>query len=225
MRHTSNEGLGDIMEIRINAESYMEYIELVTKKIEANKDYVTELDSITGDGDHWANMNMGFQKLLENKQELAAMNLGQMFQKIGMLIMSTVGGSSGVLYGSAYIKAAKTIGDKTEMDIHLLKDVLEAELNAIMERGNAQPGYKTMIDALHPAVNRFKEALAKGVDEKSALQELKQGAIDGMNSTKDMEAVRGRAYYQANKGVGHIDPGAVTMSYQIEVLVDYLNAI
>lgn len=210
------------MEIRITPKEYVEYIELVTKKIEASKEYVSELDSITGDGDHWANINMGFQKLVETREELASMKLGDMFKKIGMLVMSTVGGSSGVLYGSAYIKAAKTIGDKTEMDIQLLCDVLEAELNAIMERGNAKPGFKTMIDALHPAVERFKAALEKGLDNCSALQELKQGAIDGMNSTRDMEAVRGRACYQANKGVGHLDPGAVTMCYQIEVLVDYL---
>lgn len=211
------------MEIKITPKEYIKYIELVTNKIEANKEYVTELDSVTGDGDHWANINMGFQKLVETKEELASVKLGEMFKKIGMLIMSTVGGSSGVLYGSAYIKAAKTIGDTTVMDIQLLCDVLEAELNAIMERGNAKPGFKTMIDTLYPAVERFKAALEKGVDNCSALNELKQGAIDGMNSTKDMEAVRGRACYQANKGVGHLDPGAVTMCYQIEVLVDYLS--
>lgn len=210
------------MEIRITPKEYVEYIERVAKKIEANKDYVSELDSITGDGDHWANMNMGFQKLVENKEQLASMKLSEMFQKIGMLIMTTVGGSSGVLYGSAYINAAKAIGDKAEMDIHLLCTVYEAQLNAIMERGNAKPGFKTMIDALYPAVNRFKNALEQGMGSFSALQELKQGAIDGMNSTKDMEAVRGRACYQTNKGVGHLDPGAVTMCYQIEVLVDYL---
>ncbi|MFZ5987615.1 MAG: dihydroxyacetone kinase subunit DhaL [Bacillota bacterium] len=210
------------MEIRITPKEYIEYIELVAKKIESSKDYVTELDSITGDGDHWANINMGFQKLLENREQLASMRLNEMFQKVGMLIMSTVGGSSGVLYGSAYIKAAKTIGDKTELDIGTLCDVLESELNAIMERGNAQPGFKTMIDTLHPAVCRFKAAIEKGFDTRAALEELKQGAVDGMNSTRDMEAVRGRACYQANKGVGHLDPGAVTMCYQIEVLVDYL---
>ncbi|MCT4563200.1 MAG: dihydroxyacetone kinase subunit DhaL [Maledivibacter sp.] len=210
------------MNIKMTAKDYMEYIELVTKKIEQNKDYITELDSITGDGDHWANMNMGFQKLVENKEELAAMELKDMFKKIGMLIMSTVGGSSGVLYGSAYIGASKIIGDKEYLDIKLLCDVLEEELSAIMKRGNAEPGFKTMIDSLAPAVNRFKAALKSNGDESTALQELKQGAIDGMNSTKDMEAVRGRAFYQANKGVGHLDPGAVTMCYQLEILVDYL---
>lgn len=206
----------------MSSNDYMEYIELVTKKIEENKDYVTELDSITGDGDHWANMNMGFQKLVENKEELAAMKLSDMFKKIGMLIMSTVGGSSGVLYGSAYIGASKIIGDKEYLDIKLLCDVLEEELKAIMKRGNAKPGFKTMIDALDPAVNRLKAALENELDESAALQELKQGAIDGMNSTKDMEAIRGRAFYQANKGVGHLDPGAVTMCYQLEILADYL---
>ncbi len=210
------------MEIRITSKEYVEYIELITKKIEENKDYITKLDSETGDGDHWVNINMGFQKLVENKELLLSLKLGDMFKKIGMLIMSTVGGSSGVLYGSAYINAAKTIGDAEEMDIKLLCDVLEAELNAIMERGNAKPNYKTMIDSLYPAVNCFKDALDKNQDNYTALQALKQGAIDGMNSTMDMEAVRGRACYQQNKGVGHLDPGAVTMCYQIEVLVDYL---
>jgi len=210
------------MDIRITPKDYVEYIEQVARKIEENRDYVTELDSITGDGDHWVNINMGFQKLLENKEQLVAMGLGEMFRKIGMILMSTVGGSSGALYGSAYIRAAKTIGDVQEIDINLLCSVLRAELDAIMERGNTQPGYKTMVDTLYPAVNRFKAAIDKGMDTAGALQELKQGAIDGMNSTRDMEAVRGRAYYQANKGVGHLDPGAVTMCYQIEVLVDYL---
>lgn len=202
----------------------MDYIVTVAKKIEASKDYVSELDSITGDGDHWANMNMGFQKLIENRAELEALPLGDLFKKIGMLIMSTVGGSSGVLYGSAYIGAAKTIGAAQVMDINLLSAVLEAKLSAIMARGNAKPGFKTMIDALHPAVENLKAALASGADEKTALAAMKKGAIDGMESTKAMEAVKGRATYQANKGVGHLDPGAVTMCYQLETLADCLNA-
>lgn len=210
------------MKVKITSKEYVEYIDIVTKKIEENKDYITKLDSVTGDGDHWVNINMGFQKLVENKELLLSLKLSDMFKKIGMLIMSTVGGSSGVLYGSAYISAAKTIGESEEMDIKLLCEVLEAELNAIMQRGNAKPNFKTMIDSMYPAVNALKDAIEKDMDDYDALQAMKQGAIDGMNSTKDMEAVRGRACYQANKGVGHLDPGAVTMCYQLEVLVDYL---
>lgn len=210
--------------MRVTSKQYMEYIAAVAEKIAASKDYVSELDSVTGDGDHWANMNMGFQKLLENRTELETLPLGELFKKIGMTIMSGVGGSSGVLYGSAYIAAAKTVGSAESMDIGLLRDVLEAKLAAIMARGNAKPGFKTMIDSLAPAVENLKAALASGSDERSALAAMKRGAVEGMESTKAMEAVKGRATYQANKGVGHLDPGAVTMCYQLETLADCLSA-
>ena len=95
-------------------------------------------------------------------------------------------------------------------------------LDAIMSRGNAQPGWKTMIDSLHPAVECYKACLAEGISEEETLKKVKQAALDGAESTKGMEAVRGRATYQADKGVGHLDPGAVTMSYQIETLTDYV---
>lgn len=210
------------MKIYVDAKKYCEYLKKIAKRIENSKDYVTELDSITGDGDHWANINIGFQKLAENADKLSNMKLSEMFKNIGMIIMSASGGSSGVLYGSAFIRAAKTVGDEVEMDINLLCKVYESQLEAIMERGNAKPGYKTMIDTLYPAVEKFKKALMEGKDDWEALKAFKEGAIQGMNSTKDMEAVRGRACYQANKGKGHIDPGAVTMCYQIEELVDFL---
>lgn len=209
--------------MKINNIDYLNYLEIVTKKIEENRDYITELDSVTGDGDHWVNMNKGFQKLVEIREELEKLNLGDMFKKIGMTIMSTVGGSSGALYGSAYIRAAKAIGDKKEMDIELLSQVLEAKLNAIMERGNAKAGDKTMIDPLYLATEYLKKAIGEGKDEKEALDLLKEGSIKGMNDTKDMEAAKGRAYYQENKGRGHLDPGAVTMSYQLEILADYIK--
>lgn len=202
---------------------YMEYLELVLAKLAENREYVTELDSATGDGDHWVNMNMGFQKLVSNRETLEALSLKDMFKKIGMMIMSTVGGSAGVLYGSAYIKASQVIGAQETIDIALLKDILDAQLRAIMERGNAQPGFKTMIDPLHVGVTRLAKAMEEGRSDSDALQELKLGAIEGMEATRDMEAVKGRATYQTNKGVGCLDPGAVTMSYQIEVLVDYLT--
>lgn len=203
---------------------YLDYIDLVLEKLAQNRDYVTELDSATGDGDHWVNMNMGFQKLVSSREVLVNLSLKDMFKKIGMMIMSTVGGSAGVLYGSAYIKASQVIGEKETIDIALLKDILDAQLRAIMERGNAQPGFKTMVDPLHVGVTRLAAAIDAGWSDSDALLALKNGAIEGMEATRDMEAVKGRATYQTNKGVGCLDPGAVTMSYQIEVLVDYLTS-
>lgn len=210
------------MGFQITAQNYAEYIQLVYNKIHANGEYITRLDAATGDGDHWANINMGFEKLVEAVPELEKMSLFDEFKKISMIMMSVIGGSGGVLYGSAYMAAAKILKDKEVMGHQELCDVLHAMVNAIMSRGNAQPGMKTMIDSLFPAAACYKQCIAEGVSEKDTLVKVKQAALDGAESTREMEAVKGRAYYQTGKGVGHLDPGAVTISYQIEVLIDYI---
>jgi phosphoenolpyruvate---glycerone phosphotransferase subunit DhaL len=207
---------------QLSSKDYTEYIKLAAAKIHENGEYVTALDSATGDGDHWTNINMGFEKLLEAIPELETMSLFEEFKKIGIIMMSVIGGSSGVLYGSAYIGAAKALKDKESIENQDMCNVLEAMLNAIMARGNAEPGFKTMIDSLHPAVECYKDCIAKGLSERETVTLVKKVAIDGAQSTADMEAVRGRACYQANKGLGSLDPGAITMSYQIEVLMDYI---
>lgn len=212
------------MGFQLSSKDYAEYIKLAAAKIHENGDYVTALDSATGDGDHWSNINMGFEKLVEAIPELETMNVFEQFKKIGMIMMSVIGGSSGVLYGSAYIGAAKALKGKERIGNQEMCNVLEAMLDAIMARGDAKPGFKTMIDSLYPAVECYKDCIAKGMSEKDTVALVKKAAIDGAQSTADMEAVRGRACYQANKGVGHLDPGAVTMSYQIETLMDYISA-
>ena len=209
------------MGFQLTSKDYVEYIKLAYQKIHASGDYITELDAATGDGDHWANIDSGFGKLNELSDSLAQMTLVEQFKQIGKTMMSVIGGSSGVLYGSAYLAAAKTLKDKETIGNDELCGVLSAMLDAIMSRGNAQPGWKTMIDSLHPAVECYKACLAEGTSEEETLKKVKQAALDGAESTKGMEAVRGRATYQADKGVGHLDPGAVTMSYQIETLTDY----
>ena len=130
-----------------------------------------------------------------------------------MIMMSVIGGSGGVLYGSAYMEAAKLLNGKETIQNEELCGILEAMMNGIMKRGNAKPGMKTMLDALAPAAACYRKCIADGADEKQTLARVK----------REMEAVRGRAYYQANKGVGNLDPGAVTMSYQIETLMDYVE--
>lgn len=209
------------MALQLTSKDYMEYIKRAYELIHANGDYITELDSATGDGDHWSNINMGFEKLVEEADRLEILNLFDEFKEIGKIMMSVIGGSSGVLYGSAYLGAAKTLKDKEVITNKDLCDILAAMLDAIMSRGNAQPGWKTMIDSLHPAVTCYKESIEKGLSEEETLALVKKTAINGAENTKNMEAVRGRATYQANKGVGHLDPGAVTMSYQISTLMDF----
>ncbi len=210
------------MGFQLTTKDYIEYLKKAYEKIHADGDYITELDSATGDGDHWTNIDMGFEKLLEQAAELEQLSLFEAFKKISMTMMSVIGGSGGVLYGSAYMEAAKILKEKSVLELPDVCNILEAMMKGIMNRGKAEPGCKTMLDALHPAVECFKDCIAKGLSEAETLALVKKAALDGAESTKDMEAIKGRAYYQANKGVGHLDPGAVTMSYQIEVLMDYI---
>lgn len=114
------------------------------------------------------------------------------------------------------VKGASIIGGET------LCGVLEAMMTGIMKRGKTEPGMKTMLDALYPAVCCFKNCLADQMADSEILKRVRLAAAEGMESTRGMEAVRGRAYYQADKGVGHLDPGAVTMAYQLETLMDYI---
>ncbi|RHR06647.1 dihydroxyacetone kinase subunit L [Pseudoflavonifractor sp. AF19-9AC] len=206
------------MSISFGSKEYMDYCQRAAELIAQEKDYITELDAVTGDGDHWANLNMGFQKVVEAKDELSKLPLNEMFKKIGMLMMSGIGGSSGVLYGSGYISAAKEVGTQDNIDVALLSRILMAMLEGICKRGNSGPGMKTMIDTLYAAANELKEAVEEGAEDRDALVRMERAAYRGMESTKEMEAIRGRAYYQAEKGVGHLDPGAVTMYYQLKVL-------
>jgi len=208
-----------MMKVGLTPTAYVDYLEAVAAKIASEKDYITELDAATGDGDHWVNMNTGFAKLMEIKDELRGMGFADLFKKVAVTIMSGVGGSSGILYASAYLKAAAAVGGAKVIGAGLLAEILRAELDGIMQRGNGQPGYKTMIDPLYQAVEAMKQALPEG--DEAAVAAMRGGAKNGMEATRGMVAVRGRACYQADKGVGHLDPGAVTMFYQLDILGEY----
>lgn len=208
--------------MKLSSKDYVEYIKTMSKRFQGCGDYITSLDAATGDGDHWTNINSGYLKLVEISEELEVLAIPDMLKKIGMTLMSAVGGSSGVLYGSAYLGAAKAMKEKEYIDLTGVLLIYEAMLNAILERGNVQPGQKTMVDAIYPAVMSLKNGIEQNNDESTVIRDMKAAALDGAEKTKEMEAIRGRACYQTDKGVGHLDPGAVTMSYQIETLADFI---
>ena len=211
------------MGFEIRMIDYAAYIVKAYTKIHNDKEYITDLDLATGDGDRWANMDMGFGKIVENISTIETLSLSDGMKEIGKIMMSVIGGSSGVLYGSAYLAAAKVTKGLEVLDRNSIYEVLNAMLDAIMSRGQAKPGFKTMIDSLYPSVKVYELSLKENIDDKSLCMRVRQAAIDGANETAKMEAVRGRATYQADKGVGHLDPGAVTMSYQIICLMDMLE--
>ena len=202
---------------------YMGYIKAAADKIAANGDYITGLDAATGDGDHWVNINKGFVSMLEAAADLEGLAIDALFKKLGSIFMSKVGGSSGILYGGAYMAAGNAVSGKEALGAAELCMALEAMVSDMMKRGKAEPGMKTMIDSLYPAVEAFKKGLSTGAGEGEIMAQVKQAALDGAENTRAMEAVKGRASYQTGKGVGALDPGAVTMSYQIECLCDYIT--
>jgi dihydroxyacetone kinase, phosphoprotein-dependent, L subunit len=209
--------------MKVDAAIYIDFIREASKKIADKKEYITALDSVTGDGDHWANINMGFENLVAKIPDMERMKISDVFSTIGMIMMSKIGGSSGILYGGAYIAAAKTCTGEEAIDAAGLCDALDAMVQDMCTRGKAKPGYKTMIDSLYPAVEVFKADLKNGKEEHLMLHDVKNAAIEGANATENMKAVKGRASYQKEKGVGHLDPGAVTMSYQIETLCNVIE--
>ncbi len=211
------------MSFVMTSKDYVSYIKIAAKRIHEDGEYISKLDAVTGDGDHWANINLGFENLVAAADEMEKMPMDGVFKKIGMLMMSKIGGSSGVLYGGAYMAAGKALAGKESITSEELCLALETMVNDMMNRGKAEPGFKTMIDSLYPAVQAYKAALAEGKSDADTMAAVKQAALDGAEATKAMEAVKGRASYQTNKGVGHLDPGAVTMSYQLECLCDYVK--
>ncbi|SHJ77237.1 dihydroxyacetone kinase, C-terminal domain [Dethiosulfatibacter aminovorans DSM 17477] len=202
----------------MNSNNIVDMFLEIAAKIESEKEYVTELDSVLGDGDHWVNINKGYQKIVSMEDKLRTLALNELFRTVGMSLMSTVGGSSGVLYGDAFITASKTLVGVDDIDLPKGAEVLKAALDAMMKRGKAKPGDKTMIDPLYQVVTAYEEALEAGAPKEEVAKIISDTAKKGMNDTKDMVAQKGRATYRQDKGVGYIDAGAATMYYQLDII-------
>lgn len=207
----------------MNSNTVVDMFIEIGKKIESEKDYVTELDAILGDGDHWVNINKGYKKIVSMEEQLRALPLEQLFRTVGMSIMSTVGGSSGVLYGDAFITGSRVLKDVEEMDLEKGCEFLATALEAMMNRGKAQPGDKTMLDPLHQTVEAIKQAIGNNADREIVSKLVIEAANKGMEDTKEMVARKGRATYREDKGVGYIDAGAATMCYQLEIVGKYMG--
>lgn len=207
----------------LTAGNIVEVLGVIAERIAGEKDYITELDAVLGDGDHWVNMNKGYQALVAKKDELARMSPSELFKSVGMTLMASIGGSSGALYGSAFIMSHNQLKDVEDIDLEKGCDVMESCLQAIMHRGKAKAGDKTMIDPLAEAVAAYRSALADGKDSAGCMKDMVDGARRGMEATKDMPAMKGRATYQTEKGVGHIDAGAVTMFYTLEAFGNWIT--
>jgi len=189
-----------------------------------NRDYLTELDSAIGDADHGANMARGMGAVLDKLESTdPAATIDELFKGVGMTLVSSVGGASGPLYGTFFLRFGVNAGAVAELDGAGLSAALGAGLGGVIARGKAEPGDKTMLDALEPALEAFDGALAAGDDVTAAARAAADAAAAGRDATLDLVARKGRASYLGERSAGHLDPGATSTAYLFEALAKALE--
>jgi dihydroxyacetone kinase-like protein len=189
-------------------DAVLRWIRDFAQEIEAHREELVRLDTAIGDGDHGTNMARGMRKAVEKLDTLEGADVGATLKAVGMALVSSVGGAAGPLYGTLFMQMGTASAGREELDLAAWTQALEAALTGVQARGKAQPGDKTMVDALLPALEALRSA--PDADLADALERSAQAAEEGMAATIPMEARKGRASYLGPRSVGHQDPGATS---------------
>jgi dihydroxyacetone kinase-like protein len=199
----------------VSTASLEEWVRAFARLVAENRDNLTDLDAAIGDGDHGANMDRGMRAAVAALDDTRPETAAALFNKVGMTVISTVGGASGPLFGTLFLRIGASLGDTAEVTLPEFATALRAGLDGIVARGKAEAGDKTMYDALAPAVNALDSGVADGVAKADALKSALVAAESGRDATTPMLARKGRASYLGERSVGHQDPGATTIALLI----------
>ena len=186
--------------------------------IEENAQFLTDLDAAIGDNDHGINMARGFKKVDADLPGLEGKDIGAILKKVGMDLVSTVGGSSGPRYGTAFMKAGAKAAGKNEISLEDFIVMMDEAIGGVQLRGKAVKGEKTMLDAMIPAQEAMKAAAAGGADVAAVLQAGVKAAEEGVEYTKTIIATKGRASYLGERSIGHQDPGATSFTVILQAI-------
>ena len=199
----------------ISTKQLIEMIGRMSAVIQENKDFLTELDMPIGDSDHGINLARGFAAVEAKLPTVAEKDVGTILKTVGMTLVSTVGGASGPLYGTAFMKAGMKVMGKMEVGMDDFLVMLQEAVDGIKMRGQSTTGEQTMLDAMVPALEAMKAegTLAAGL----------AAAKDGVEKTKDMIATKGRASYLGERSLGHQDPGATSFTLILGVIAEYCD--
>lgn len=198
------------------------FVELFADRIKERREELTELDSAIGDADHGINMDRGFSAVRAKLGELdGSPDLGAATKLVGMTLISTVGGASGPLYGTFFLRLATSFGERPSVDAPALGAALRAGLEGLIQRGKAAPDDKTMVDALSPAVDAYDAAAGDGIG--AALSAAAEAAAAGRDRVTPLVARKGRASYLGERSANHQDPGATSTTVMIEALRDAVD--
>ena len=187
-----------------------------------NQVHLTELDSSIGDADHGINMARGMTAVIGKLDGIRTGHVNELVKTVAMTLITSVGGASGPLYGTFFLRFAGAAGPSTELDAEMLNTALRAGLDGIVERGKAQVGDKTMVDALAPALDAMESVIKTGGDLAAAVIAARDAAATGRDGTLPLVARKGRASYLGERSAGHLDPGAASLSLLFDALAEEL---
>lgn len=194
----------------------------VARHLVANVDMLTQVDQAIGDGDHGIGMRRGFSAVEEAMAATEPVSVAAVFKAAGTAIMAKTGGAAGAIFGTMFRSGSTAFDERTVLDAEGFAGFLVRGLEGVEKRGAAQPGQKTMIDALAPAAAASEAAIARGLVD--VVTEATKAAKGGVEATKDMIATTGKARTLGERSLGHPDPGAVSMSLILEAMRDYIAA-
>jgi dihydroxyacetone kinase-like protein len=198
------------VEAVVDASTVRRWLEEAAASVREQRDYLTQLDAAIGDADHGTNMDRGFTAVVEKLSTAEGSTPGKLLTTAGSTLVSTVGGASGPLWGTALRRAGRSLGETESFDGTELLVALEAALAGVVELGAAREGDKTMVDALAPAVRALREELNGGGSLGAAVNAARSAAEEGMRATVPLQASKGRASYLGERSIGHQDPGATS---------------
>lgn len=207
----------------ITKDQIVQWLQTVAAVLEENKVYLTDLDAAIGDADHGINMDRGFKKVLSQLPGVVDKDIGSILKTAGMALISSVGGAGGPLYGTLFMRAGMATDAKYELTDQDLVALFQAAVDGVVQRGKAQLGDKTMVDALSPARDVFQKAIGQGSGTLEALRQSVAAAEQGMQETIPMLAKKGRASYLGERSIGHQDPGATSSYLILKALLDTVS--
>jgi dihydroxyacetone kinase-like protein len=205
----------------VSYDDVLRWIQKFAAEVEANKEYLTQLDAAVGDADHGINMQRGMSAVIAKVDTQAGeQDVGALLKTVGMTLVSTVGGAGGPLYGTLFLQMGTAAAGKSELSPSDWAAALEAGIAGVQARGKAEPGDKTMIDALLPGRDALKAALDGGATFADALRQSAAAAEQGMRDTIPLVARKGRASYLGERSAGHQDPGATSSHLLLEAAAE-----
>ncbi len=208
----------------ITQSQVLKWLEATAAVLEENRQYLTDLDSPIGDADHGINMDRGFKKVMSKLPGVEDKDIGTILKTSGMALVTSVGGAGGPLYGTLLMDAGKAVVGKEELSDDDLVALLDAGLKGVIRIGKTNLEDKTMVDALHPALEALRKAFANGKDTIEALHLMTDAAYKGMKDTIPMLARKGRASYVGERSIGHQDPGATSSYLLLKTLMETIES-